>query len=204
MYPFERFSEDAKAVLTLAQREAEQAQHSYIGTEHLVIALARHGLAAKALVSLGLDPDTLRQEVQTVLQKGAGNIVQGIIPTSRVKRVIEMAFEEARSQQSSYVGTNHMLLALLAEGEGIGAKVLHERGLTVSKARAEFDRLQASGITEQKGTPSAPRQRTQRHLEIPDAKGRVIELNVAFPDEYSEQECQAIVDRIQAALGRVE
>jgi ATP-dependent Clp protease ATP-binding subunit ClpC len=200
MYPFERFTEEAKAVLTIAQQEAERAHHSFIGTEHLLIGMARQGLAGKALVSFGLDADTLREAVGKALEKAEGNIVQSMVPTPRVKRVIEMAFEEARSGESSYVGTNHMLLALLTEGEGMGAQVLRERGLTVIKARAELDRLKASGISEQVGKPGKAGQRTQRHLEIRDQKGRVVELYLAFPEEYSAEECQAVIDRIQAAL----
>jgi ATP-dependent Clp protease ATP-binding subunit ClpC len=201
MYPFERFSEDAKGVLILAQQEAERSHHSYVGTEHLVIGLARqHGLAGQALVGLGLDAETLRQALGNALKEAEGSPVTSMIPTARVKRVIEMAFEEARQQKSSHVGTNHMLLALLTEGEGKGAQVLRERGLTVSKAQTELDRLQATGISEQPGKPAKAGPRTQRRLEIPDQQGRLIEVSLVFPEDYSAEECQAAIDRIQAAL----
>src|SRR5712692_3553665 len=97
VYPFERFTTEAKGVLTLAQEEAERSQHSYIGTEHLVIGLIRQdGLAAGALVSLGQNTETLREAIREVADKKKERTIQSRIPTSRVKRVIEMAFEDAR------------------------------------------------------------------------------------------------------------
>lgn len=158
------------------------------------------GLARKALVALGLDAETLKQAMGKALESADPTIVKSLIPTPRVKRVIEMAFDEARRGEKSYVGTNHMLIALLAEGEGIGAQVLRQRDLTVDRVRAELDRLEATGAYEQAGKPGPPRQGTQRHLKIPDQRGRVIELYVTFPAEYSAEECQAAIDRIQAAL----
>src|SRR5207302_6580868 len=132
MYPFERFTDEAKGVLTLAQQEAERSHHSYIGTEHLVIGLSRQdGLAAKALANLGQNVEGLRQATRQILEKEGGAVVQAPIPTAEVKRVIEKAFAEARANRSPNVGTDHVLLAILIEGEGVGAKVLVERGVTL-------------------------------------------------------------------------
>src|SRR5580704_6654814 len=97
MYPFERFNEDAKRSLTLAQEEAERSHHSYIGTEHLLLGLLREGegLAAKVLNNLGVEINKVRSTIESVLGRNERIIIQQIIPTSRVKKVIEISFEEA-------------------------------------------------------------------------------------------------------------
>jgi hypothetical protein len=156
MYPFERFTERAKKVLTLAQEEAERSHHSYIGTEHLLLGLLRErdGLAAKALHSLGVDIGSVRNTIESVLGRKERLIVQQIVPTSRVKKVIEASFEEARTMGDSYVGTEHLLLGLLIEGEGIAAHVLEDLGATLPKVRSEILRLLAEGHEHETGAPS--------------------------------------------------
>ncbi|MGC8460676.1 MAG: ATP-dependent Clp protease ATP-binding subunit [Candidatus Dormibacteria bacterium] len=160
MYPFERFTDRAKKVLTLAQEEAERSHHSYIGTEHLLLGLLREGegLAAKALNNLGIEINKVRSTIESVLGRNERIIIQQIIPTSRVKKVIEIAFEEARRMGNNYVGTEHLLLGLLIEGEGIAAHVLEDLGVTLEKARAEIERLlHESGIEEEsRDTPKKP------------------------------------------------
>jgi ATP-dependent Clp protease ATP-binding subunit ClpC len=143
VYPFERFTERAKKVLALAQEEAERSHHSYIGTEHLLIGLLRErdGLAAHVLANLGIDIGAVREVIRTVLGRSERIIIQQIIPTSRVKKVIELSFEEARRMGHDYVGTEHMLLGLMLEGEGIGAHVLQDLGVTLDNVRAEIERL---------------------------------------------------------------
>ncbi|MGC1194667.1 MAG: ATP-dependent Clp protease ATP-binding subunit [Candidatus Dormiibacterota bacterium] len=143
MYPFERFTEKAKKVLTLAQDEAERSHHSYIGTEHLLLGLLREGegLAAKVLANLGVEIDKVRDTIDSVLGRNERIIVQQIIPTSRVKKVIEIAFEEAKRMNNTYVGTEHLLLGLLIEGEGIAAHVLEDLGANLDKVRHELDSL---------------------------------------------------------------
>ncbi len=143
MYPFERFTEKAKKVLTLAQDEAEKSNHSYIGTEHLLLGLLREGdgLAAKVLANLGVEIEKVRETIESVLGRNERIIVQQIIPTSRVKKVIEIAFEEAKRMNNSYVGTEHLLLGLLIEGEGIAAHVLEDLGANQDKVRHELDAL---------------------------------------------------------------
>ena len=143
MYPFERFTERAKKVLTLAQEEAERSHHSYIGTEHLLLGLLREGegLAAKVLNNLGVEIGKVRQTIESVLGRNERIIIQQIIPTSRVKKVIEISFEEARRMGHNYVGTEHLLLGLLIEGEGIAAHVLEDLGASLDKVRAEIERL---------------------------------------------------------------
>ncbi|HYM50553.1 MAG TPA: Clp protease N-terminal domain-containing protein [Candidatus Limnocylindrales bacterium] len=201
MYPFERFSEDAKRVLTLAQEEAERAHHSYIGTEHLLLGLMRQdGLGGRALTALGLEISQVRKQIELVLGRNERIIIQQIIPTSRVKKVIEMAFEEARREGSNYVGSDHLLLALLQEGEGIAAHVLDDMGVTVAVARTEIERLLAAGVQERGGGHGAPVRAKHRSLDVADAEGRPIHVEVVYPAGYSDPECEGILERVRAAI----
>jgi ATP-dependent Clp protease ATP-binding subunit ClpA len=151
MYSFERFTERAKKVLTLAQEEAERSRHNYIGTEHLLVGLLREGdgLAAKVLNNLGVEIGTVRQVIESVLGRPEDILIQQITPTSRVKKVIEISFEEARRMDHKFVGTEHLLLGLMIEGEGIAAHVLKDLGVTLEQARAEIERLLAGGEQEE-------------------------------------------------------
>ena len=137
MYPFERFTERAKKVLTLAQEEAERSHHSYIGTEHLLLGLLREGegLAAKVLGNLGVEIGKVRQTIESVLGRNERIIIQQIIPTSRVKKVIEISFEEARRMGHNYVGTEHLLLGVLADPAAISVRVLAELGIPADQLR---------------------------------------------------------------------
>ena len=153
MYPYERFSERAKAALTLAQDEAAKAHHSYIGTEHMLLGLLREGdgLAAKVLANLGVEIDKVRSEIQSKLGRNERVVVQQIIPTSRVKKVIEIAFDEAKRMNDTYVGTEHLLLGLLIEGEGIAAHVLEDLSASLEKVRAQIGKLRREGGREGEG-----------------------------------------------------
>jgi len=162
VFPFERFTEKAKKVLTLAQEEAQRAHCSYIGTEHLLLGLLREGesLAAKVLHNLGVDEPSARKAIERVLGRNERSVIQQIIPTERVKRIIEIAFEEARKMGSQHVGTEHLLLALLIEGEGIAAHILQDLGAPLERVREEVDRLLREHGSE---PPSAPRVRHRQH-----------------------------------------
>jgi hypothetical protein len=150
MYPFERFTERAKKVLTYAQEEAERQHHSYIGTEHLLLGLLRepHGLAAAVLNNLGVEIGLVRQTIGSVLGRHERLILQQITPTSRVKKVIEVSFVEAQRLGHSYVGTEHLLLGLLIEGEGIAAHLLQDLGATLDQVRATLDMMLVQGPSE--------------------------------------------------------
>jgi len=142
MYPFERFTERAKAVLTLAQREAEAAHHSYIGTEHVLLGLLteRDCLACHVLNALGVELDAARAAIAALLSREPPIIIGTVVPTSRVKKVIGIAFDEATRLGHAYVGTEHLLLGILVEGEGVAAQVLREMGVTADNAGAEIER----------------------------------------------------------------
>ena len=141
MYPFERFAEEAKKVLTLAQEEAERSQHSYIGTEHLLLGLLRNqeGVGCKVLAGLGVHIEQVRKKIETVLGVNERIVFQDIIPTSRVKHVIEISFDEARNMGSQNVNSGHLLMGLVIEGEGIAAHVLEDLGAGADRVIAAVE-----------------------------------------------------------------
>ncbi len=142
MYPFERFAQDAQQSLTYAQEEAERSHHSYIGTEHLLLGLLRlsNGSGRDVLRELAVDIETVRSTIAAVLGRNERIIIQQIIPTSRVKVVIEIAFDEARRMGHDRVDSGHLLMALVMEGEGIAAHVLEDLGATAQKVVAALER----------------------------------------------------------------
>jgi len=142
VYPFERFAQDAQQSLTFAQEEAERSHHSYIGTEHLLLGLLRlpSGPAPEVLRELGVDIETVRHTIAAVLGRNERIVIQQIIPTSRVKMVIEIAFEEARRMGHERVDSGHLLMALVMEGEGIAAHVLEDLGATAQQVVAALER----------------------------------------------------------------
>ncbi|MGH7760250.1 MAG: Clp protease N-terminal domain-containing protein [Candidatus Dormibacteraceae bacterium] len=166
MYPFERFNEDAKKSLTLAQEEAERSHHSYIGTEHLLLGLLRvqKGTAYRVLTGLGVDIVTVRGVIKSVLGRNERILIQSIIPTSRVKKVIELSFEEARRMGDNEVDTAHMLLGLIIEGEGIAAHVLTDLGATLEKVRPAIERSRSTPAPERPPDhPATPGGEPVRH-----------------------------------------
>ena len=143
VYPFDRFSDHAKALLTAAQGEAEKAGFSYIGTEHLLLAsFAKPEFhSAKILAVLAVDEKDVRDAIKNVIGRSPKLPMGGIIPTSKVKKVIEMAFQLCGSMGHPRVGTDHILLALAAEGEGIAAHVLQDLGATRKRIETEAGQL---------------------------------------------------------------
>jgi ATP-dependent Clp protease ATP-binding subunit ClpC len=144
---FGRFTERAQKVLSLAQEEAVRLGHTNIGTEHILLGLIREGdgIAAKALVALGLGMEKIQKEVETLIGRGSGQPTS-IAYTPRAKKVIELSMDEARKLGHTYVGTEHILLGLIREGEGVAARVLNNLGVSLNKARGQV--LQLLGSTE--------------------------------------------------------
>jgi ATP-dependent Clp protease ATP-binding subunit ClpC len=134
---FEKFSERARRVLTSAQEEAQNLNHGYIGTEHILLGLIREeeGVAAKVLNNLGVGLGKIRSAVEYIVKRGERTTTGEIGLTPRAKRVIELAIDEARRLGHSYIGTEHLLLGLLHEGEGIAAGVLESFNITIEQAR---------------------------------------------------------------------
>ena len=144
---FEKFSERARRVLTIAQEEARNLNHSYIGTEHILLGLVREeeGVAARVLVNLGIGLSKVRSAVEFIIGRGEkpGSGETGLTP--RAKKVIELAIDEARQMGHNYIGTEHLLLGLLREGEGVASSVLDSFGITLERARAETAHILTQG-----------------------------------------------------------
>ncbi|MBR2568942.1 MAG: ATP-dependent protease ATP-binding subunit ClpC [Paenibacillus sp.] len=144
---FGRFTERAQKVLALAQEEAVRLGHNNIGTEHILLGLIREGegIAAKALIALGLSLEKIQDEVESLIGRGQEQPTN-IAYTPRAKKVIELSMDEARKLGHTYVGTEHILLGLIREGEGVAARVLNNLGVSLNKARQQV--LQLLGSSE--------------------------------------------------------
>ncbi len=148
MFMFGRFTERAQKVLVLAQDEAKRFHHSFVGTEHILLGLVREGegIAAKVLLSLVVELDSVRSEIEKLIGKGdQRSAPQGVNYTPRAKKVIELAIEEGQSLGHNYVGTEHLLLGLIREGEGIAAQVLTNLGVDLTRGRKSVLALLGSG-----------------------------------------------------------
>ena len=156
---FEKFSERARRVLTIAQEEARQMNHSSIGTKHILLGLLREeeGVAAKILTNLGVSLNKIRTAVEFNSDRGErpGTGETGLTP--RAKRVIELAIDEARQLSHNYIGTEHLLLGLLREGEGVAAGVLNSLGVTLERARSETAQVLSQGVPRSKAGRGASR-----------------------------------------------
>ncbi|MBN3038598.1 MAG: ATP-dependent Clp protease ATP-binding subunit [Candidatus Omnitrophica bacterium] len=174
---FNRFTERARKVIILAKEEAKRFNHDYIGTEHILLGLIREGegVASAVLQNMGLGLDKIRLEIEKLVQPGPASSVSGDIPfTPRAKRVIELSMEEARSLGHNYIGTEHLLLGLLREGEGVAAQVLLGLGLDLNKVRHEIMELLGQGIPGQSGpaVSNAPGPKAKSKTPALDAFGR--------------------------------
>ncbi len=141
---YERFTDRARTVMQLANQEAIRFNHEYIGTEHILLGLVEDGsgVAANALKNLDIDLRKIRLEVEKIVQSGPHRVTMGKLPqTPRAKKVIEYAIEEARTLDHNYVGTEHLLLGLLREGEGVASQVFLNLGLTLGAVRGEVLQL---------------------------------------------------------------
>ena len=140
---FERFTDRARRVVVLAQEEARMLNHNYIGTEHILLGLIHEGegVAAKALESLGISLDAVRQQVEEIIGQGQ-QAPSGHIPfTPRAKKVLELSLREALQLGHNYIGTEHILLGLIREGEGVAAQVLVKLGADLNKVRQQVIQL---------------------------------------------------------------
>src|SRR5579884_3861214 len=154
MSMWEPFTERARRSIVLAQEEAQRLGNNYIGTEHILLGIISEGesLAAKVLETLGVNLAKVRQEVEAIVGRGGQTVQQEMVFTPRAKRVIELAFEEARQLNHNYIGTEHLLLGLIREGEGVAARVLTNLGVDPAKVR-----VQTTSLLGAEGQPPAPK-----------------------------------------------
>ena len=140
---FERFTDRARRVVVLAQEEARMLDHNYIGTEHLLLGLIREGegVAARALESLGISLEAVRQQVEEIIGRGQ-QAPSGHVPfTPRAKKVLELSLREAQELGHNYIGTEHILLGLIREGGGVAAQVLVKLGADLNRSRQQVVQL---------------------------------------------------------------
>ena len=140
---FERFTDRARRVVVLAQEEARLLNHNYIGTEHILLGLIHEGegVAAKALESLGISLEAVRAEVEEFIGQGDSEPADQIPFTPRAKKVLELSLREALQLGHNYIGTEHILLGLIREGEGVAAQVLVKLGADLSRVRRQVIQL---------------------------------------------------------------
>jgi len=188
---FNRFTERARKVIILAKEEARRFNHDYIGTEHILLGLIREGegVAAAVLQKMGVSLENIRLEIEKLVQPGPTTQIIGDIPfTPRAKKALELAAEEARSLGHNYIGTEHLLLGLIREGEGVASQVLLNLGLDLNSVRNEVMELLGSALPGVGGQPG-PQAKTK--TPALDAFGR--DLTVLA----RENKLDPVIDRIQ-------
>lgn len=168
---FDKFTERARKVLTLSSEEALNLKHNYIGTEHLLLGLVAEGggVAARVLQNLNVSLEEVRKRVEYLIGRGEQSVTPPIGLTPRAKKVIELAVEEARYLGHHYIGTEHMLLGMIREGEGIGPKVLEMMKVNLEQARWETLKVLLS-IGPKESQPEEPSASQQEGSEQPDVE----------------------------------
>jgi ATP-dependent Clp protease ATP-binding subunit ClpC len=184
---FDKFTDRARKVLTLAQDEAQRFNHNYIGTEHLLLGLVREGegVAARVLENMNVELAKVRTAVEFIIGRGDRPVVGEVGLTPRAKRVIELAIDEARRLGHNYIGTEHLLLGLVREGEGIAAGVLESLGVNLDKVRHEVIRVLSQSSS------TGPAQETKRASKTPTVDALGINLTEA-----------ARADKLDPVIGR--
>jgi excisionase family DNA binding protein len=162
---FDRFTKRARHVLVLAQEEAQRFQHNYVGTEHLLLGLIREGegVAAEVLNNRGIEVDQMRQAVEAIIGRGKHIGLKEVPLTPRAKKVIALAMDEAQRLNHRFIGTEHLLLGLLREADGIGAGLLQKFGLQLDQVRTttlQILRQHQEAQEEAPADPSAPSEAT--------------------------------------------
>src|SRR3974390_2537892 len=175
---YERLADRARKVMQLANQEAQRFNHEYIGTEHILLGLVKEGsgVAANVLKNLDIDLRKIRLEVEKIVQAGPDMVTMGKLPQPpRAKKVIEYSIEEARNLNHNYVGTEHLLLGLLREQEGVAAQVLMNLGLKLEDVRDEVLNLLGHNMESSESSgPSGERTASKTKSKTPalDSFGR--------------------------------
>jgi ATP-dependent Clp protease ATP-binding subunit ClpC len=166
---FERYTDRARRVVVLAQEEARNLGHNYVGTEHILLGLIHEsdGIAAKALLALGVSLDETRTQIEAIIGRGdLARAQDGPIPfTPRTKKVLELAVREALQLGHDYIGTEHILLGLMREGDGVGAQVLNSAGIEFSAVRQQIREL-LRGSQESYLPPGSPQPNLMRAVDL--------------------------------------
>jgi ATP-dependent Clp protease ATP-binding subunit ClpA len=205
---FERFTDRARRVVVLAQEEARLLNHNYIGTEHLLLGMAHEGqgVAAAALESLGISLEAVRAQVEEIIGQGQ-RAPSGHIPfTPRAKKVLELSLRESKQLGHNHIGTEHILLGLIREGEGVAAQVLIRLGADLSRARGQVIGLLTG---ETGGSEAGARTRLVRMtmpddlLEAQEQFARVRRQKQAAIDAEDFDRAAALRDQEQQLLGRL-
>ncbi len=219
---YERFTDRARKVMQLAHVEAQRFNHEYVGTEHILLGLIKEnsGVAANVLKNLDLNPSIIRKEVEKIVQPGPLIVTLGKLPQApRAKKVIEHSIEEARNLNHNYVGTEHLLLGLLHEKEGVAAQVLMNLGLHLDDVRKEVlnllgherwqqERAKPRRLEAKSSTPVPRRWTREEYYRMgeqgffQDQRVELIEgeIMVLSPQSWPHA---STVDRVAAALGRI-
>jgi ATP-dependent Clp protease ATP-binding subunit ClpC len=201
---FERFTDRARRVVVLAQDEARMLNHHYIATEHILLGLIREGegIAAKTLESLGISLEAVRAQVEEIIGQGEQPPDDHIPFTPRAKKALELSMREALQLGHNYVGTEHILLGLIREGEGVAAQVLVKLGAGLNRVRQQvIQQLSASAASEESTTAARREELLDERLELPDE-----ELMAHDPFAVSDQieEIRALLREIVERLERIE
>jgi len=164
---FERYTERARKVIILAQDEAVRLKHNYIGTEHLLLGLLREreGIAAKILESLDVSIEAVRNELESFVDRTEYQGSTEVAFTPRAKRVLELALDETRRLAHNYVGTEHILLGIFREGDGVGAQILRRLGLDIETVRMRLNQILNENTQQQ--DPFAPSPQSKRESKTP-------------------------------------
>jgi ATP-dependent Clp protease ATP-binding subunit ClpA len=181
---FERFTDRARRVVVLAQEEARMLNHNYIGTEHILLGLIHEGqgVAAEALESLGISLDAVRQQVEEIIGQGQ-EVPSGHIPfTPRGKKVLELSLRESLQLGHNYIGTEHILLGLIREGDGVAAQVLVRLGADLDRVRQQVIQLIASRPLRE----AAPGPEVQARLDVVEIRLAVLEHRVRTGPDTSD------------------
>jgi ATP-dependent Clp protease ATP-binding subunit ClpA len=181
---FERFTDRARRVVVLAQDEARMLKHNYIGTEHILLGLIHEGegVAAKALESLGISLDAVRQQVEEIIGQGQ-QAPSGHIPfTPRGKKVLELSLRESLQLGHNYIGTEHILLGLIREGDGVAAQVLVRLGADLNRVRQQVIQL-IHGRPPREGAPGPE---AQARLEVVESRLAALEQRVGIGPDTSD------------------
>ena len=178
---FEKFTDRARRVVVLAQEEARMLNHNYIGTEHILLGLLHEGegVAAKALESLGISLDVVRQQVEEIIGRGQQELSGHIPFTPRAKKVLELSRREAGQLGHNYIGTEHILLGLIREGDGVAAQVLVKLGADLNRVRQQVIQL----IAERPPLEGAPITEMQTRLDVLESRLAALEQQAGtLPD----------------------